>query len=161
LVAGTVFGAVKVEGLNLDSVQGDKAILTVLQMVGAGISIEENCIEVRFPPLVVLAAYAKGVSVINGVHRLIHKESNRAEVLQSEFRKLGLDIQEIDDSFVVRGGAQLQGGVVESHQDHRIAMALAIAALGATDKVKIMQAEAVEKSYPNFFEDLKSLQNLS
>ncbi len=178
LVAGAVFGAVKVEGLKLDSTQGDKAILTVLQMVGAGISIEENSIEVRpqslnpfafdathcpdlFPPLVALAAYTNGVSVINGVHRLIHKESNRAEVLKSEFGKLGLDIQEINDSFVIRGGAQLQGGTVESYQDHRIAMALAIAALGAKDKVKIMQAEAVEKSYPDFFEDLKSLQNLS
>lgn len=178
LVAGAVFGAVRVEGLKLDSTQGDKAILNVLQMVGAGISIEANSIEVRpqalnpfafdathcpdlFPPLVALAAYTKGVSVINGVHRLTHKESNRAAVLKSEFGKLGLDIQEINDSFVIRGGVQLRGGVVESHQDHRIAMALAIAALGATDQVKIVQAEAVEKSYPDFFEDLKSLQNLS
>ena len=110
-----------------------------------------------FPPLVALAAYCKGTTVIEGVSRLSHKESNRALTLQEEFAKMGLSIKLQDDLMMIEGGKGLKGAGVHSHHDHRIAMACAIAALQADGETVIEDAEAVNKSYPDFYEDLKLL----
>ena len=104
-----------------------------------------------FPALVVLAAAAKGISEITGARRLLHKESNRAKVLQGEFKKLGLEIEVLDDSMKIHGTGQLNGGTVRSHNDHRIAMAGAVAAYLTNLGITIEESESVEKSYPEFW----------
>ena len=110
-----------------------------------------------FPPLVALAASCHGTSVIEGVHRLTHKESNRALTLQQEFGKMGLVIDFQDDYMIIKGGTKLNGALVDSHHDHRIAMACAVAALNATGETVIKGAEAVNKSYPAFWDHLKKI----
>ena len=116
-----------------------------------------------FPPLVALAAYCEGTTVIEGVSRLQHKESNRAMSLQSEFAKLGVSVQLQDDLMIVKGmkeGNQLRplhAANVHSHHDHRIAMATAVAALQAAGPVEIEAADAINKSYPDFFVHLQQL----
>lgn len=174
LVAGAIAGDITVKGLSVSSPQGDKAILQAMMQAGAGISVRDNEIEVRksnlkafqfnatdcpdlFPPLVALAAYCHGTSVIEGVHRLTHKESNRALTLQEEFGKMGIAINFQDDLMVVKGGSGVKSATVHSRHDHRIAMACAVAALGATGEVTIEEAEAVNKSYPQFWEHLQLL----
>jgi 3-phosphoshikimate 1-carboxyvinyltransferase len=110
-----------------------------------------------FPPLVVLAAYCKGKTKIKGVSRLTHKESNRALTLQEEFDKMGVKIELDDDSMIIHGGNDVKGAIVHSRHDHRIAMALAVAALKAGGETVIEEAQAVKKSYPGFYNDLRSL----
>ncbi len=177
LVAGAIAGSISVKGLDVFSAQADKAILQALMDSGTNISIEEKRITVNtplgeggkafhfnatdcpdlFPPLVALAAYCKGTTVIEGVSRLSHKESNRALTLQEEFRKMGVTIKLQDDLMMIEGGGVVNGATVHSHHDHRIAMACAVAALQAGGETVIEDAEAVNKSYPQFYEDLKLL----
>ena len=179
LVAGAIAGNVVVTGLDVFSTQADKAILNALRDCGCRLSIEENRIEVSsqplgnnglkpfhfnatdcpdlFPPLVALAVYCNGTSVIEGVSRLAHKESNRGLTLQSEFAEMGVEIKLQDDLMLIYGGNGIKGTTVHSNHDHRIAMACAIAALGATSETVIEEAEAINKSYPNFYEQLKML----
>jgi 3-phosphoshikimate 1-carboxyvinyltransferase len=173
LVAGAINGQVDVRGLRTDSLQSDRAILKALEKAGANISVNEDQIvisksELRafdfdatespdlFPPLAALAAYSKGVSTIKGVSRLIYKESDRAAALKEEFGKLNITIDISDDIMKVTGG-RLCGARVESHDDHRISMAVAVAALGSTGKVNIRDSQCVAKSYPGFFDDLRML----
>ena len=174
LVAGAIAGSLTIRGLDIISTQADRAILDLMMEANAAIAIEAKGIKVLhspvdkfhfdasespdlFPPLVALAAYCKGVSTIKGVNRLIHKESNRAIALQEEFGKMGLVIGLDDDTMYIHGEGRLQGGITESRGDHRIAMAIAVAALKAESATVIRNAESVKKSYPRFFEDLKKL----
>ena len=174
LVAGAVAGDIVVKGLDVFSTQADKALLQALMQSGANISIEESQIHVRksrlkpfqfnatdcpdlFPPLVALAAYCDGTSVIEGVHRLTHKESNRALTLQEEFAKMGVEITFQDDLMIIRGGGKINAAKVHSRHDHRIAMACAVAALGAEGEVTVDEAEAVNKSYPQFWAHIENL----
>jgi 3-phosphoshikimate 1-carboxyvinyltransferase len=110
-----------------------------------------------FPPLVALAAYCVGTTVIEGVSRLAHKESDRGLTLQEEFGKMGVSIVLAGDKMLIRGGEGLKGAVVHSRHDHRIAMACAVAALGAGGAVTIEEAQAINKSYPDFYEHLQQL----
>ncbi len=158
----------------MQSTQADRAILQVLEECTALVAIKEDGIMVSpselkafqfdaehcpdlFPPLVVLAAFAKGQSRIKGINRLVHKESNRAQTLQSEFGKLGLSISLEQDEMIIDGGKPLKGAICSSHNDHRIAMALTISASKAIGQSKIEQAEAVNKSYPDFYTDFLNL----
>ena len=93
-----------------------------------------------FPPLVALAAYCEGTSEIEGVHRLTHKESNRALTLQEEFGKMGVEISFRNDSMFIRGGVGVKAARVSSRHDHRIAMACAVASLKADGEVIIDDA---------------------
>lgn len=174
LVAGAIAGKITVKGLDVFSTQADRAILQALMMTKAVMSItpEEIIIEPAalqpfhfdathcpdlFPPLVTLAAYCQGTSVIEGVGRLAHKESNRALTLQTEFGKLGLVVKLQDDLMIIEGGKQLKAATVVSHHDHRIAMALAVAGLKAEGTTIIEDAEAIDKSYPAFYDHLEQL----
>jgi 3-phosphoshikimate 1-carboxyvinyltransferase len=171
LVAGAINGQLCVRGLRSDSMQSDKLIVNALENAGAHIISGENQIEITrselkafefdatespdlFPPLVALASYCEGISTIKGVSRLIYKESDRAKALQEEFSKMGIKIEINDDLMFVIGGKP-QGARVESHDDHRIAMAIAVASLGATGKVSIRDSQCIAKSYPGFFDDLR------
>ena len=104
-----------------------------------------------------LAAVCKGVSIIHGVNRLAHKESDRGLTLQREFAKLGIRIELNQDRMMVYGGTGIYGAEVSSHHDHRIAMACGVAALCADGPVSITNAEAVNKSYTDFFKQLQQL----
>ena len=178
LVAGAIAGGITVTGLDVFSAQADKAVLQALMNCGCNISIEEKQIVVNsalgekggdpfhfnatdcpdlFPPLVALAAYCNGTTVIEGVNRLQHKESNRALTLQEEFNKMGVEIKLQDNLMMIKGAEVIKGAKVNSHHDHRIAMACAVAALKASEETAIENAEAVNKSYPCFYEDLKLL----
>jgi len=174
LVAGAIAGPILVTGLDITSTQADKAIIDALMLANAGIAMEAKGIKIHpaemyafdfdatdcpdlFPPLVALAAYCKGKTKIKGVNRLTHKESNRALTLQREFGKMGIKIDWKDDVMSIEGSGKLTGTSVHSHHDHRIAMALAVAALKAQGATSIEEAEAIKKSYPDFFDDLKKM----
>jgi 3-phosphoshikimate 1-carboxyvinyltransferase len=174
LVAGAVSGEIILNGTNLNSAQGDKKIIEAIYSCGAEVRINKDEITVKkkdltsfdfdathcpdlFPPLVALAAYCKGTSTIKGVNRLLFKESNRALTLKNEFKKMSVDIELNGDYMTIKGGKEIKGAKVSSHNDHRIAMACAIAALGAKGNTIIENAEAVNKSYPDFYKNLKQL----
>ncbi len=173
LVAAAIAGEITIKGLNVFSKQADKKILEALQDCGCILSISMDEITVKknqlkafhfdalhcpdlFPPLVALAAHCSGTSVIEGVHRLFNKESNRAESLMEEFKKMGISIKIQDDKMIIEGG-EIKAATTFSHGDHRIAMAIAVASLAGKEIVSISHAEAVSKSYQHFFEDLKKV----
>ena len=182
LVAGAIAGPITVKGLQLDSMQADKAVMQALKAAGASIKINEDQIFIGpakdsaemdtqlkafefdathcpdlFPPLVALAAVCNGVTILHGVSRLAHKESDRGGTLQTEFAKLGIRIELNQDTMLVYGGTGIHGAEVFSQHDHRIAMACGIAALSADAPITITDAEAVNKSYTDFFLDLQQL----
>lgn len=113
-----------------------------------------NCPDL-VPPLVALAAYGNGVTTIKGAKRLLHKESNRAKALQEEFAKANIRVLVREDEIMVYP-SYVRPATLNSHNDHRIAMAAAILGLGG-DKITIQGAESVNKSFPSFFDALISL----
>jgi 3-phosphoshikimate 1-carboxyvinyltransferase len=110
-----------------------------------------------FPPLVALASVCNGVTKIKGVSRLAHKESDRGLTLQTEFAKMGVKIDLLGDEMLIYGGATIQSTTVFSQHDHRIAMACGVAALVANGPIEITEAEAINKSYTDFFKHLQQL----
>ena len=176
LVAGAVAGSVEVQGIMNTSTQADKKIVDALLDAGSDVTVSEDKVAVKrskleafvfdatdcpdlFPPLVALAAHCNGVTRIRGLKRLKHKESDRGVTLQEEFEKLSTRIDLQDDEMLVygNGGVFVKDHFLNSHHDHRIAMACAVACLPADFYVQISNAEAVNKSYPDFFTHLKSL----
>ncbi len=182
LVAGAIAGPIVVKGVQLNSTQADKAVIQALKDAGASIVINENAIQIGpakdkagvvgslkafefdathcpdlFPPLVALAAVCNGVTILHGVSRLAHKESDRGLTLQKEFAKLGIRIELNEDRMMVYGGTGINGAEVFSQHDHRIAMACGVAALCADGPITITDAEAVNKSYTDFFKHLQHL----
>lgn len=174
LVAGAIAGNITVKGLDIFSTQADKVILDALKQAGTVLTITDTGIEVEktelksfhfnatdcpdlFPPLVALATFCKGSSVIEGVNRLAHKESNRALTLQEEFGKMGVPVELSGDRMIIKGTGTVKSARVHSHHDHRIAMACAVAGLRAEGDIVIEEAEAINKSYPQFWQHLKEL----
>lgn len=173
LVAGALCAedGLVVDNLDARSAQADRAILEVLTRAGVRYEILPEAIHVwqseigafefdathcpdLFPPLVALAAFANGVSVIQGASRLVHKESNRAKTLQQEFAKAGIRIVLRDDEMKIYPAATRRAQLL-SHNDHRIAMAATILGMAGAH-ITIQQAESVSKSFPGFFSLLKS-----
>ena len=182
LVAGAIAGPITVKGLQLNSTQADKAVMQALKDAGATIEVEEHTIQIGpandsvgnptplnafefdatdcpdlFPPLVALASVCDGITILHGVSRLAHKESDRGLTLQTEFAKLGIRIELNQDRMMVYGGTGIKGAEVFSQHDHRIAMACGVAALCADGPITITDAEAVNKSYTDFFKHLQHL----
>ena len=174
LVAAAIGAAITVNGLNFKSKQADIHFLDALRLTGCeidevseGVNVKSknlkafnfdatNCPDL-FPALVVLAAKCKGKTVLKGVSRLANKESNRDVVLQQEFGKLGVNIELNADEMTIEGDSVLKSEIVSSHQDHRIAMSLAILGTTIDGGVEIEHSEAVSKSYPQFWEHLDQL----
>ena len=173
-VGAAISGKVDIYGLNINSSQGDKEIINVLRKCGSKIKINNSYISVLkdklipfvfdatdypdlFPPLIVLASCCEGDSIINGVDRLINKESNRALSLKKEFSKLGVDINQENNSFRITGKDFLDANEVSSHLDHRIAMSLSIAAIKCKNPITINNSEVVNKSYSRFYDDLEKI----
>jgi 3-phosphoshikimate 1-carboxyvinyltransferase len=181
LVAGAIAGRVSVKNLNINTWQADKAVLKALKQCGAVVDVmpdgRAHRVEVRkgpleafefdasdcpdlFPPLAALACYCRGTSIITGLHRLKHKESDRAAALIDVLGTIEGKVDVEGDSLLITG-TKISGGRVDSYGDHRIAMAAAVAALGSERGVEIMRPECVAKSYPRFFEDLDLLKEES
>jgi 3-phosphoshikimate 1-carboxyvinyltransferase len=167
---------VRINNLEYSSVQGDKAIMDILKHMGVNGKVCANSIEIEgsgsllkpaevdaknipdlVPAMAVLACCAKGKSHIFGARRLRLKESDRLQSLYSELGKMGADISVNNDGLIVEGGRRLHGATINPHNDHRIAMACAVAALGAEGETTIQSAECIRKSYPQFFTHLKQI----
>ncbi|MCW4051776.1 MAG: 3-phosphoshikimate 1-carboxyvinyltransferase [Candidatus Bathyarchaeota archaeon] len=165
---------VRINNLNYCSLQGDRAILDVLGEMGSEIVADNGYIEVEgrelnsididtkdIPDLVpvctVLACYCLGTSRLYNAKRLKYKESDRLSSIYTELSKMGARIVKSDDEMIIKGPCTMHGATINPHNDHRIAMACAIAALGAKGDTRIQHADCVEKSYPRFFEDLRLL----
>lgn len=176
LVAGAVAGEVKVNGIFNTSRQADKKIVDAILDAGAKVEVTADSVTVKkhllrsfvfdatdcpdlFPPLVALAANCNGVTRIHGLKRLKHKESDRGITLQEEFSKLGVRVDLEDDIMLVYGTSKIKllNQTLNSHHDHRIAMAGVVAALNADFEVYIRNSEAVNKSYPDFYRHMKQL----
>lgn len=170
LVGGAVGKSVALKGLDMNSVQGDKAIVDILKKFGADIEIKENEIISRkaelkgikvdvsdipdtVPALAVAAAYANGRTEIIGGERLRFKESDRIESVVSNLKRLGADVTETSDGMIINGGKKLKGAELLGYNDHRIVMAFSIAALFAGGETIITEANSINKTYPSFFED--------
>ena len=177
-VGAAISGKIKVYGLNIDSNQGDKQILDLLIKCGAEVNIYDSYIEVKknqlksftfdatdvpdlIPPLTVLASSCDGESYIYGTDRLINKESNRALSLEKEFSKLGVRIISKKNCFKIIGCNKIKGGYVDSHNDHRIAMALSVMATVAKTPVAITNSSVVDKSNSRFYNDLDKISKLN
>lgn len=165
---------VRVKNLDYHTKQGDKAILDILEEIGSKVSIGYEYVEIEgkqlnavdvdaknIPDLVpvcaALACYSKGTSKLYNAKRLRYKESDRLSSLHAELKKMGADINMNEDGLMIRGPCQLHGATIDPHNDHRIAMACAVAALGASGETRIQNSECVRKSYPHFFDDLRLL----
>lgn len=162
---------VTVTGLDIHSRQGDKKIIDVLHSFGADIKVKEDeitaypsllsasDIDARdipdlVPVLSVAAANAKGKTKIYNCSRLRIKESDRIEAVKKMISALGGKISIINDDIIIEGSA-LKGGTVSSENDHRIAMSAAVAAFSTENEVTVIDAEAVNKSYPSFWDEIK------
>ena len=180
LTAGllTPHGSVTVMGLDLDSPQGDKAIVEVLRRMGGeiishddgsltaypsrlrGVEIDATQIPDLVPILSVAASVADGETLITGASRLRLKESDRLKTVSDMISALGGNITETADGLIIRGVPRLAGGVVDSAGDHRIAMSGAVASLVCEGAVTVTGAEAVAKSYPKFWEEFERLTDM-
>ena len=180
LVAGAVFGKVQLKGLDTTSLQADISIMDILMDAGASLSQEEetgiitaqraplrcfdtdlgNCPDL-FPIVSVLASFCGGVSHILGFKRLASKESDRGKAILETLAKMGVKAYAEGDLLTVEGhslesrilnGTLLKGGEYTSYHDHRMAMALTVASLGADGPIKIDDTACVAKSFPGFFD---------
>lgn len=157
-VANALGSKIQIEGLNPNSIQGDRAILDIVKKAqGKAFDADASQIPDLVPILTVLAALSEGTSHITSCARLRIKECDRLAVIAEELNKLGAKVTEHPDSLVIVGAKTLHGGICDSHTDHRIPMSLAIASTRCTGPVTLNGAECVSKSYPNFFEDFVSL----
>jgi len=174
LAGGVLSGSVACKGLNMNSLQGDKEILKIIQAMGGRLEINDDCITAyksnmkaididasQIPDLVpiiaVMAALSEGRAAIKNAGRLRIKESDRLKAIAMELNKIGGKITELDDGLVIEGVKRFTGGTVDCWNDHRIAMALAIAATRCNKPLVIMGQESVKKSYINFWDDYKKL----
>jgi 3-phosphoshikimate 1-carboxyvinyltransferase len=173
--AAVTSSKVKVKNLDRHSIQGDRAILDILAEMGSKLKVSNEYVEVEggqklnaidvdardIPDLVpvcaVLACYSKGTSKIYNAKRLRYKESDRLASLHLELKKMEAEIIMKEDGLIIRGPCTMHGATIDPHNDHRIAMACAVAALSARGETKIQNPECVSKSYPSFFDDLRSL----
>jgi 3-phosphoshikimate 1-carboxyvinyltransferase len=165
-------GKVTITNLSLESSQGDAAFPAVLERLGCtvsetpqgltveggplrGITVDMATMPDLVPTLAVLASFAQGATVITGVAHLRHKESDRLAAVAAELTKLGIAAQETQDGLVIQGGKP-RGAVIETYNDHRIAMSFAVAGLKAPSTM-IMDPDCVAKSFPDFWEFFERL----
>ena len=111
----------------------------------------------EIPMIAIMACYADGTTIIRDAAELKVKESNRLRVMVDNLTAMGADVEETDDGMIIHGGKPLHGAVINSHNDHRVAMSFSIAALNCEGEVTITQKDCVNISYPRFYIDLKKL----
>jgi 3-phosphoshikimate 1-carboxyvinyltransferase len=172
LAAGAVAGEIIIKGLNPESLQADKVILDFLEDMGASVEINDKSILVResalkavkvdltdcidlLPTMAALAAVSEGTSEFTGIARARIKESDRVSAVKAGLEKAGIKIIEEKDKLVITGG-KLVGAVIDSNNDHRIAMAFSLLGLKAGN-IEIENAECVAKTFPEFWDILKRI----
>ncbi len=175
LSAAAIKGEVKCNGIFKNSLQGDKEIVNLLSRFGAQVDWADDSVTVKsaelhavdidasqipdlVPILSVVAAFAKGETKIYNAGRLRIKESDRLSAVATALDALGADVTELTDGLIINGNPDAcLSGCVDSFNDHRMVMACAVAALCSGGEITIRNAQAVDKSYPSFFEDFISL----
>jgi 3-phosphoshikimate 1-carboxyvinyltransferase len=165
-------GCVNVQGLHRSSLQGDVRFCDCLSEMGCdvqwgqqhvavtggelrGIDVDMNDISDTVQTLAAVALFAEGTTTIRGVAHIRHKETDRIADLARELRKLGASVEEFDDGMKIRPG-QTKGGDIDTYNDHRMAMSLALVGLRVPDVV-IKDPGCTSKTYPGFFQDLQNL----
>lgn len=178
IALGSLLGNISASGLNPNSTQGDRAMLEILQKSHTTYSWQQdtltflptpqlpaavseidmaNCPDLG-PVLSAFAAFCKGKTTLVNAGRLRIKESDRIAAMEQELAKLGVTVSSTEDTFSILGPAKINDNqTVSAHNDHRIAMALAVTALVAGKTITITDAQSVSKSWPNFFKDLQKL----
>lgn len=175
LVAGAITGGdVTVAGLAPEWPQGDRAIVGFLQAMGADVREQGSTARVRggalhgatldlgdtpdlFPILCIAGANAQGTTTLLGAPQLRFKESDRIKAMAAGLKRMGAKVKERPDGLVIEGGRPLKGAAVATHEDHRILMAFAVAALRAKGPVTLDEHGSFAVSYPTFLEDFRSL----
>lgn len=174
LVAGAIGGDVTVSGLDMNTTQGDKAIIDVLEKFGAKVETGENSVCVKegrlhgadidagnipdlVPIIAVLAAFSEGKTVISGAERLRFKESDRIKSVVDNLKLMGADVSETADGMIIYGGKELKAAELKGYNDHRIVMSFSVAALFLDGITTIDDAYSINKSYPEFFDDYNSI----
>jgi 3-phosphoshikimate 1-carboxyvinyltransferase len=175
LAAGLLGENVTCENLNMNSLQGDKVIIDIIKAMDGKITDFHNSITASksnlkgieidaaqcpdlIPILTVIGALSSGTTTIYNAYRARLKESDRLSAISEELIKLGAEIEEFKDRLIIKGKSKLKGGVVvKGWNDHRIVMALAVAALGCMEPVIIEGSDCIAKSYPHFFQDFRKL----
>ena len=174
LVADALGADIKLSCMNMDSHQGDKKILLDMEDFGSNIIFENDLLSLENkalhgatidfsqspdlgPALTVLAALAEGESNFINAGRLRIKECDRITAMRIELEKMGAKIIEHKDGMTIYGVKELHGAIIDSHNDHRVAMAIAMASLKTKGDIKILNAGCVSKSFPNFFSVFESL----
>ncbi len=172
--AAAIGGDVEISGLDFASRQGDMAALDVFAAFGADITLRDDVLHIKkgdlrgitvnaenipdmVPAIAATAAFARGETVIKGAERLRIKESDRIKTTAAALRALSVEVTETDDGMIIKGG-KVKGGVIDGANDHRIVMAFSVAAAYAEGESVISGAEAVRKSYPEFYESFRKLE---
>ena len=173
LAAGALSGDVEVRNLSVGSRQADEAIVEVLASMGVDLQRKEGSLRARtselrgtevdlsnspdlFPIVAAACASASGISVLRGLRRLQYKESDRVSTMVEGLTAMGVDVERDEKSVTIHGGKP-RGAVIDSHNDHRIAMTFAVLGIMAEGETVIRDAGCVEKSYPGFWDDLEAL----
>jgi 3-phosphoshikimate 1-carboxyvinyltransferase len=173
LAAGALSGTVTVSNLLQNSKQGDIKIIDILEKMGVkirssnkktttfksritGIKAELSDTPDLFPIVCALSSVAQGESILTGLGRLKHKESNRVSSMMEGLKKMGADITQDGDAVIIKG-RRLKGTRIRPFNDHRISMAFGVLGLVAEGRMVIENAECVAKSYPRFWRDLESI----
>ncbi len=174
LVADAIGSDINLLGMNLNSHQGDKKIIEDLKQFGVEIKYENNILKaipsklnaatIDFsqspdlgPAIAILASLSSGKTEFKNASRLRIKECDRISCVKEELEKLGINIKENPDGMIIEGKENIKGGILNSHNDHRLRMSFSILATVATSDIVILNAECVSKSFPNFFEVFESL----
>jgi len=172
IVGAVISGKLALSGLNPTSEQADRAILEVVKSAGCEFHFEDSILHLTnnqkiipfsfdilncpdlFPVLAILASAAKGCSQISGIHRLLNKESNRLKSVQEMLLRFGVKSNIENNTIFIHGTGKVKATEIDSYNDHRIVMAAAIAATISDGPISIQNPEAIQKSYPTFFEVL-------
>ncbi len=174
MVMGALGGNIAIKNLDLNSHQSDKMILDVFSLAGVDFKASKDKVEViksqvgpfefdvsecpdLFPVLSILACGAKGKSILYNAKRLRIKESDRIKSTKELILNLGGNAEETEDSLIIYGNGKLNGGTVDSYNDHRIAMSAYVASTICENDIILNDAKAVDKSYPSFMDDFRSI----
>jgi 3-phosphoshikimate 1-carboxyvinyltransferase len=172
LALGAICGEVRVQNLNLSSLQGDKTMVEILKHYGSLVDVGADYVVVKkkklkplkvnlnesidlLPTVAILAALGSGESQLNGIKRARLKESDRVQAVKEELVKCGIDVKVDDDSMTIQGG-EIRPAVIDSHGDHRIAMAFSL--LGAASgNISVQGSECVSKTFPEYWQTIRTL----
>ncbi len=175
LGAGVIAGKeVRIANLDFDDLQGDKKVFDHVRAMNGDITVDNGEVVVRrsvlkggtfdlnatpdaLPLMAVLGCYARGETHLANVPQARLKECDRIACMTGELRKMGAEIEELDDGMIIHGGKTLHGALTDSYGDHRIAMALTVAALGAEGTTLIKDGECCQVTYPAFADDFSRL----